>query len=90
MEEVLMRISTAALALTFVIATSAHADDRALTEQEIEGVQNAVKAMGCTVADKEIEAEGSGYEADDAICDGVQYDIYLDKDFKVTNKVKED
>jgi hypothetical protein len=61
-----------------------------LTEQEIEGVQNAIKAMGCTVADSEIEAEGSGYEAEDAICDRVKYDIYLDKDFKVTNKVKED
>jgi hypothetical protein len=49
-----------------------------------------MKERGCTVADREIEAEGSGYEADDAICDRVQYDIYLDKDFKVTNKVKED
>ena len=85
-----MRIMAAALALTFVTAASAHADDRALTQQEIEGVQNAIKAMGCTVADSEIEAERSGYEADDAICDGVQYDIYLDKNFKVTNKVKED
>ena len=42
------------------------------------------------VAHSEIETEGSGYEAEDAICDDVQYDIYLDKNFKVTNKVKED
>lgn len=85
-----MRIFAAALALSFVAAVSAQADDRALTEQEIEGVQAAIKAMGCTVADSEIEAEGSGYEADDVICeDNVQYDVYLDKDFKVTNKVKE-
>ena len=42
------------------------------------------------MADSEIEAEGSGYEAEDAICDNFKYDIYLDKDFKVTNKVKED
>jgi len=34
--------------------------------------------MGCTVADSDIEAEGSGYEAEDAICNDVQYDIYLD------------
>ncbi len=85
-----MRILATAFALTFLTALSAQADDRALTEQEVEGVQKAIKAMGCTVADSEIEAEKNGYEADDAICDRVQYDIYLDKDFNVTNKVKED
>jgi len=85
-----MRCLSTALAFTFLTAASACADDRALTEQEIEGVQNAIKAMGCTVADSEIEAERDGYEAEDAICDRVKYDIYLDKDFKVTNKVKED
>ena len=85
-----MRILAAAVALTLVAAASSHADDRALTQQEIEGVQNAIKAMGCTVADSEIEVERGGYEANDAICDRVQYDIYLDKDFTVTKKVKED
>jgi hypothetical protein len=34
--------------------------------------------------------EKGGYEADDVICGDGQYDVYLDKDFKVTNKVKED
>jgi hypothetical protein len=53
-------------------------------------VQTAIKAMGCTVEDTNIEAEGAGYEADDVICkDDGQYDVYLDKDFKVANKVKE-
>ena len=85
-----MRILATVFALSFFTAISAQADDRALTEQEIEGVQAAVKAMGCTVADKDIEAERGGYEAEDAICDRVQYDIYLDGDFNVTNKVKED
>jgi hypothetical protein len=84
-----MRIFVCALALA-AMSTVAQADDRALTEQEIEGVQNAIKAIGCTVADSEIEAEKTGYEAEDAICDRVQYDIYLDKDFNITNKVKED
>jgi hypothetical protein len=46
--------------------------------------------MGCTVPDDEIEMEKGGYEADDVICGDGQYDVYLDKDFKVTNKVKED
>ena len=83
-----MRVFICMLALA-AMATVAQADDRALTEQEIEGVQNALKAIGCTVADSEIEAEKGGYEADDAICDRVQYDIYLDKDFKVTKKIEE-
>ncbi len=82
----MQRSLAAALALTFVTLASGHADDRALTQQEIEGVQNAIKAMGCTVADSEIEVESSGYEVEEAICDGVKYDIYLDKDFKVTKK----
>lgn len=85
-----MRILATTLAFTFLMAASSHADDRALTEQEIEGVQKAIKEMGCTVADTDIEAEGKWYEADDAICDRVKYEIYLDKDFKVINKVKED
>jgi hypothetical protein len=63
----------------------------ALTEEQVEGVQKAIKAMGCTVEDTNIEAEGSGYEADDVVCeDDTQYDVYLDKDFNVKNKVKED
>jgi hypothetical protein len=91
MEVAHMKILAAAFALTFAMATSAFADDRALTEQEIEGVQKAIQAMGCTVADSEIEAEKSGYEAEDVICeDRKQYEIYLDKDFKVIKKVEED
>ncbi len=85
-----MRVFATAFALTFFTAASVSAEDGALTEQEIEGVQTAIKAMGCTVADTDIEAEGKWYEADDVICDRVKYEIYLDKDFKVLNKVKED
>ncbi|MGK2923776.1 MAG: hypothetical protein ACSLE4_13515 [Methyloceanibacter sp.] len=48
-------------------------------------------ADGCTVEDTNIEIENGGYEADDVICkDDSRYDVYLDKDFKVTKKVKED
>ncbi|MEM9591038.1 MAG: hypothetical protein AAF967_06820 [Pseudomonadota bacterium] len=85
-----MRVLVTALALTFFATASASAEDRALSEEEIEGVQTAIKAMGCTVADTDIEAEGKWYEADDVICDRVKYEIYLDKEFKVINKVKED
>ncbi len=86
-----MRIFALALALTFVAGASAYAMDEALTEAQVEGVQGAIKAMGCTVEDNEIDMENGGYEADDVVCkDDGKYDVYLDKDFKVTKKVKED
>ena len=74
----------------FLASTSVYAAKEALTEEQIEGVQMTIRGMKCTVEDTNIEAEGSGYEADDVICDDGQYDVYLDKDFKVTKKVKED
>ena len=37
----------------------------ALTEQQVEGVEMAIKAMGCTVEDSDIMAKGDGYKADD-------------------------
>jgi hypothetical protein len=85
-----MRIIVAAAVFAVLASTSGYAADEALTEEQIEGVQKAIKAMGCTVPDDEIEMEGSGYEADDVICDDGQYDVYLDKDFNVIKKVKED
>jgi Peptidase propeptide and YPEB domain len=86
-----MRTIVAAAAFALLASTTAYAAKEALTEQQIEGVQMAIKAMGFTVEDNNIEAEGAGYEADDVICkDDGQYDVYLDKDFKVTKKVKED
>ncbi len=85
-----MRIIVAAAALALLASTTAYAAKEALTEEQIEGVQKAIKAMDCTVEDDEIEAEGSGYEADDVICKDGQYDVYLNKDFTVKNKVKED
>ena len=82
-----MRILIAVFALMLAMATTAHAD--AVTEQDVESIQKVIKGMGCTVADSDIEAENGGYEADDVICDRVQYDIYFDGDFNVTNKVRE-
>jgi hypothetical protein len=92
MEDVLMRILLTALALSLVATVSAYAEDDALTEQQVEGVQNAITGMpgGCTVEDSDIEAEDGGYEADDVICEDGKYDVYLDGDFNVTKKVKED
>ncbi len=85
-----MRILATALALGFVMATSAYAADEALTEEQVKGVEKAIKAMGCTVEDGNIEIENKGYEAEDVICENdAQFDVYLDKDFNVTKKIEE-
>ncbi len=78
----------AASVLAMVAAGSAYAV--ALTEQQVEGVQKAIKAAGCTVDDSDIMAKGDGYKADDVECKDGQYDVSLDKDFKITGKEKED
>jgi hypothetical protein len=78
----------AASVLAMVAAGSAYA--AALTEQQVEGVQKAIKAAGCTVDDSDIMAKGDGYKADDVECKDGQYDVSLDKDFKITGKEKED
>jgi hypothetical protein len=85
-----MRTIVTAVALSLLASTSVYAAKEALTEQQIESVQTAIKAMECTVEDDNIEVEGSGYEADDVICKDAQYDVYLNKDFTVKNKIKED
>lgn len=82
------RILIAASALTIVAASSALA--AALTEQQVEGVEAAIKAIGCTVEETDIIAKGDGYKADDVECKDGQYDMTLDKDFKITGKEKED
>ena len=46
----------------------------ALTEQQIEGVQTAIKALGCTVEDSDITAKGDGYKADDVECKDLRHD----------------
>jgi hypothetical protein len=82
------RVSIVALALAFAAATSAYAG--AVTEEQVEGVQKAMKAIGCTVDDEDIKTEGDGYVADDVECQDGNYDMTLDKDFKIVNREKED
>jgi hypothetical protein len=82
------RIIIAASVLSIVAATSVYAG--ALTEKQVEGVQTTIKAEGCTVEDSDIIAKGDGYKADDVECKDGNYDVSLDKDFKITGKEKED
>ena len=75
-------------ALTIVAASSAYA--AALTEKQVEGVEAAIKAIGCTVEETDIIAKGEGYKVGDVECKDGQFDMLLGKDFKITNKEKED
>jgi hypothetical protein len=85
----MMRNFIAASAIALVAAGSAYAKS-ALTEKQVEGVETAIKAIGCTVEENDIAAKGDGYKADDVECKDGQYDMLLDKDFKITEKKKED
>ena len=77
----------AASAIALVAATSAYAT--ALTEMQMEGVETTIKAIGCAV-EENITTKGGGYKADDVDCKDGQYDLLLDKDFKITKNHKED
>ena len=56
-----------------------------ILRQQLGLVRQIVEALAMPIV------EQSGYEADDVICkDDKRFDVYLDKDFKVTKKVKED
>jgi hypothetical protein len=78
----MMRILAFALILTaggtFALA------DKPVSQADAEKIQAALKAWGCSGGKMEQETEATGvYEVDDAKCHGGQYDIKLDKDFKV-------
>jgi hypothetical protein len=88
-ERPMTKLSIATLGVLFaVVATPVFAG--ALTEQQVEGVQKTIKGMECTVDDTDITSKGDGYKADDVECKDGNYDMNLDKDFKVTGKEKED
>ncbi|HXG77802.1 MAG TPA: hypothetical protein VNJ31_00495 [Methyloceanibacter sp.] len=84
----MVRFASIAFALVFAAATPVYAG--ALTEEQVEGVEAAIKALGCTVEEDNIEAKGDGYAADDVECKDGNYDMVLDKDFKIVNKEKEE
>jgi hypothetical protein len=54
-----------------------------VTPAEAEKIKAALEVLGCTDGKMEKETEGSGYFDDDAKCKDGQYDIKLDKDFKM-------
>ena len=78
MKQILMAFAAALVSSTLALA------DTPVTPAEAEKIKSTLEAFGCTGGKMEKETEGSGYfEVDDAKCKDGQYDIKLDKDFKV-------
>jgi hypothetical protein len=78
-----MKHISLAFAASLLSSTLALADTP-VTPAEAEKIKAALEAFGCMGGKMEKETEGSGYfEVDDARCKDGQYDIKLDKDFKM-------
>jgi hypothetical protein len=73
------------MSLALAIAgSSAALADTPVSPAEAEKIQAALQAWGCSGGKMEKETEATGvYEIDDANCKDGQYDIKLDKDFRV-------
>jgi hypothetical protein len=74
-----------ALVMCFAVLGSTWAlADTPVTPAEAEKIKAALETWGCSGGKMEKETEATGvYEVDDAKCKDGQYDIKLDKDFKV-------
>jgi len=58
--------------------------DKPVSPAEAEKIKATLQVWGCSGGKMEQETEANAiYEVDDAKCHGGQYDIKLDKDFKV-------
>ena len=83
----MMRMFVAAI-LLLVAGAPAYAG-KASAEAKA-GVTKVLADIGCTVDKSDIDADDGNYGANDVECKDGNYDITLDKDFKITNKKKED
>lgn len=84
----MMRMFIAAIGLLLVAGAPAYAHNAPAEVKA--GVTKALADIGCTVDESDIEVDDGKYEADDVECKDGNYDMTLDKDFKITNKKKED
>ena len=82
-----------AILMTFaavLVGSASVLADTPVTPAEAEKIKAALDVVGCTAGKMEKEAEGSGYfEVDDAKCKDGQYDIKLDKDFKLISMTRD-
>lgn len=73
------------LLLASLISTAALADAQ-VSPADAEKIRATLKEWGCSGGKMEQEREASGvYEVDDAQCPGGQYDIKLDREFRVVS-----
>jgi uncharacterized tellurite resistance protein B-like protein len=78
MPRILLPLAAALLSNAVALA------DSPVSPEEAEKIKAAMEAFGCTGGKMEKETEAGGtFEVDDAKCRDGQYDIKLDKDFKV-------
>jgi hypothetical protein len=78
MKPTLMALVAVFLGMSFALA------DSPVSPADAEKIKATLQAWGCSGGKLERETEGSGvYEVDDAKCKDGQYDIKVDKDFKV-------
>jgi hypothetical protein len=72
------------VAAGFIGSTTVALADTPVSAEEAAKIKTAIETLGCSGGKMEKETEGSGYfEVDDAKCKDGQYDIKLDKDFKL-------
>src|SRR5262245_7867950 len=72
------------LPLLVVLLSGPALADKPVSQADAEKIQAALKAWGCSGGKMEQETEATGvFEVDDAKCTDGQYDIKLDKDFRV-------
>jgi hypothetical protein len=78
MKPTLMAFVAVLIGNTFALA------DTPVSPADAEKIKATLQAWGCSGGKMEQETEGTSvYEVDDAKCKDGQYDIKLDKDFKV-------
>jgi hypothetical protein len=80
------RIIFTAAALAFV-PLGAMAQE--VTEEQMARIDEVLAAKSCEVDPANVEVEDGGFDLDDVMCTGGQYDIKLDADFAVTEERKE-
>ena len=72
------------VAFVVISISAAVLADTPVSEADAQKIRAALEAWGCSGGKMEQETEGTGvYEVDDAKCKDGQYDIKLDKDFKI-------
>ncbi|HEY7548607.1 MAG TPA: hypothetical protein VH913_03710 [Hyphomicrobiaceae bacterium] len=78
------------LLLVMTMYSAAALAGKPVSSAEAEKIQAALKTWDCSGGKMEQETDGTGiYEVDDAACAGGQYDIKLDKDFKVISVTRD-